>query len=112
MWVISQTFSKNLLKHQNIASTLTDRSGCDIRLTVTESKQYITTEGYPQSYLGDQDCSYNFMGPSGRKMLVFFEDVKLETDFDYLVFRKLNNLCIFSKKKFLNTAVFASFWQN
>ena len=69
-------------------SHLTDRSGCDIRLTVTEMKQYITTEGYPDSYLDNQNCSFDFEAPSGWKILVFFEDVDLEIGYDYVVFRK------------------------
>ena len=59
---------------------------------MTETKQYITTEGYPNSYLDDQDCSFNFVAPSGRRILVFFEKVQLETGFDYVILRKLKNL--------------------
>ena len=57
-------------------------------LNVTDRKQYITTEGYPNGYLNNQDCSFNFVAPYGRKIIVFFEDVGLELGYDYIVFRK------------------------
>ena len=55
---------------------------------MTETKQYISTDGYPNSYLDNQDCSFNFVAPSGRKILVFFEDVELEATYDFVLFRE------------------------
>ena len=81
--------------------TLTDMSGCDVRLTVTETKQYITTEGYPNSYPDNQDCSFNFVAPSGRNVILYFEDFHLETEFDYIVFRKLKKYNLSSQKSVL-----------
>ena len=81
--------------------TLTDMSGCDVRLTVTETKQYITTEGYPNSYPDNQDCNFNFVAPSGRNVILYFEDFHLETEFDYVVFRKLKKYNLPSQKSVL-----------
>ena len=69
---------------------LIDIAGCDINLTVTETKQYIATEGYPNNYKNNQDCEFNFMAPSGRKIIVQFEDFNLEYFHDFLIFRKLH----------------------
>ena len=55
---------------------------------MTETKQYISTEGYPNSYDDNQYCSYNFVAPSGWKILVFFEDVELEATYDFVIFRE------------------------
>ena len=67
----------------------TDASGCDIDLNVTTTKQYITTQGYPSRYLHDQDCDFQFVVPSGEKILLFFEDFQLESGYDYIYLRKL-----------------------
>ena len=54
---------------------------------MTETKQYIATEGYPSSYKQNQDCEFNFVAPTGRKIIVQFEDFNLEEEYDYLYFR-------------------------
>ena len=65
-------------------------------LDVSDRKQYITTEGYPHGYLNNQDCSFNFVAPYGQKILVFFEEVNLEKNYDFVVLRKyLNVLLVF-----------------
>ena len=69
---------------------LLDVAGCDVTLTVTETKEYVATEGYPNNYKHNQDCEFNFMAPSGRKIIVQFEDFHLEFQSDYLYFRKLD----------------------
>ena len=69
---------------------LLDAAGCDVNLTVTETKQYIATEGYPNNYKQNQDCEFNFVAPTGRKIIVQFEDFNLEEEYDYLYFRKLH----------------------
>ena len=65
-----------------------DTSACNIDLNVTDTRQYITTVGYPRYYLDNQNCSYTFVAPSGRRILVFFDDVGLEKGYDNVVFRK------------------------
>ena len=65
-----------------------DVTACDIVLTVTDTKQYVATEGYPDSYQNNQDCDFTFEAPSGRRIAVFFEDFQLESPFDHLHFRK------------------------
>ena len=57
---------------------------------MTETKQYIATEGYPNNYKQNQDCEFNFVAPTGRKIIVQFEDFNLEEEYDYLYFRKLH----------------------
>ena len=47
-------------------------------LEVTETKQYITTEGYPRNYENDQHRSFNFVAPPGERIIAFFEDFRLE----------------------------------
>ena len=59
---------------------------------MTDAKQYIATEGYPNSYMGDQDCEFNFEAPSGRKIIVMFEDFDLEIGYDFIHFRELHNI--------------------
>ena len=79
---------------------LLDVAGCDITLTVTETKQYVATEGYPNSYKNNQDCNFNFVAAPGRKIIVLFEDFNLQEheqlehddDYDYLSFRKSHNM--------------------
>ena len=66
-----------------------DVGGCDVTLSVTDTKQYIATEGYPHSYKDNQDCAFNFEAPSGRKIIVMFEHFDLEIGDDYIRFRKL-----------------------
>ena len=56
---------------------------------MTDTKQYVATEGYPHKYKHNQDCSFNFKAPPGRKIIVMFEDFHLEHDYDFLYFRKL-----------------------
>ena len=56
---------------------------------MTDTKQYVATEGYPHYYKDNQDCNFNFEAPSGRKIIVMFEDFHLERRFDFLYFRKL-----------------------
>ena len=56
---------------------------------MTDTKQYVATEGYPHNYKDNQDCNFNFEAPSGRKIIVMFEDFHLEARFDFLYFRKL-----------------------
>ena len=68
---------------------LLDAVGCDVNFTVTETKVYIATEGYPNKYKQNQDCEFNFVAPTGRKIIVQFEDFNLEEEYDYLYFRKL-----------------------
>ena len=60
-------------------------------LNVADRKQYITTVGYPDGYLDNQDCRFNFVAPSGQKILIFFEDVNLEKNHDFVVLRKYIN---------------------
>ena len=67
---------------------LSDPSGCDVDLTATNVKQYISTDYYPRRYLDNQDCTFTFMAPFGGEILVFFEDVQLEEGFDFVMFRK------------------------
>ena len=74
----------------NISSL--DVSGCDVSLNVTDTKQYIATEGYPNSYKGDQNCEFTFEAPSGRKIIVMLEDFDLEEGFDFIHFRELHNM--------------------
>ena len=81
-WFVFLLYNINLL----------DAAGCDVTFTVTETKQYIATEGYPNYYKNNQDCEFNFIAPSGRKVLVLFEDFNLENHFDYLYFRKLHKI--------------------
>ena len=69
-----------------------DVTACDIDLTVTDTKQYVATEGYPDNYKNNQDCRFHFEAPSGRRIVVLFEDFNLETGYDYLHFRKLYNM--------------------
>ena len=69
-------------------------TGCDVTLTVTATKQYFATEGYPYNYKNNQDCHFNFEAPFGR-IVVSFVDFFLEDGFDFLHFRKLHN---FEKK--------------
>ena len=61
---------------------------------MTDTKQYIATEGYPYSYKGDQDCEFNFEAPSGMKIIVMFEDFDLEIGYDFIHFRELHNIDI------------------
>ena len=68
-----------------------DVSGCDVNLTVTDTKQYFATEGYPFKYKHNQDCHFNFEAPPGRRISVFFEEFHLEDKYDFLHFRKLHN---------------------
>ena len=56
---------------------------------MTDTKQYVATEGYPYKYKPRQDCDFNFKAPSGRKIIVMFEDFHLGSFFDSLYFRKL-----------------------
>ena len=66
-----------------------DPSGCGVDLIVTETKQYVATEGYPNSYKDSQFCEFHFMAPSGQKFIVLFEDFNLQVDHDYIFFCKL-----------------------
>ena len=66
-----------------------DVGGCDVTLSVTDTKQYIATEGYPQIYKDNQDCEFNFEAPSGRKIIVMFEHFDLQRHVDFIRFRKL-----------------------
>ena len=83
----------------DINANLLDVAGCDITLNVTDTKQYVATEGYSHNYKNNQDCNFNFVAPSGRIFIVLFEDFHLEepgplsffVDYDYLHFRKLHN---------------------
>ena len=68
-----------------------DLSGCDVNLTVTDTKQYFATEGYPYSYKRNQNCHFNFNAPAGRKIIVIFKVFDLEYGFDFLHFRKLQS---------------------
>ena len=68
----------------------TDAAAYDINLTVTDTAQYIATEGYPiRYYMNNQDCSFNFMASPGRKFIVMFEEFDLEAGYDFIHFRKL-----------------------
>ena len=67
-----------------------DVAGCDITLTVTDSTQFVATEGYPNDYKNSQDCDFNFVAPSGRRIVVVFEDFNLEEGYDFIHFRKIN----------------------
>ena len=69
-----------------------DVSGCDVTLTVTDTKQYFATEGYPYSYKDNQDCAFNFEAPAGRRIVVVFEVFNLEARFGFLYFRKFQNI--------------------
>ena len=66
--------------------------GCNIDLSVTETTQYIATEGYPDNYRNNQNCSFNFVAPPGRRITVLFEDFQLEWRADFLHFRKLYSM--------------------
>ena len=68
-----------------------DAAGCNVNLTVTDTKEYIATSGYPFNYLNNRECEYNFNAPPGRKIIVLFEDFQLEEGFDFLYFRKSHN---------------------
>ena len=61
-----------------------DASGYDINLGLTSTKQYVSTQGYPNSYLHDQDCDFQFEVPPGEKIIVFIENIKLECGFDFI----------------------------
>ena len=65
-------------------------TGCDVTLTVTDTKQYFATEGFPNGYKKNQDCYFTFEAPLGRRIVVFFEDFDLEVFYDFLHFRKLH----------------------
>ena len=67
-----------------------DFAACGIIVTVTDTKQYVAAEGYPHYYKDNQDCNFNFKAPSGRKIIVMFEDFNLEDSFDFLYFCKLH----------------------
>ena len=69
---------------------LPDTIGCDVNLIVNETKQYFATEGYPHGYNSNQDCSFNFKAPTGRRIVVFFVDFNLEVNHDFLHFRELH----------------------
>ena len=56
---------------------------------MTDTKQYVATEGYPHNYKDNQDCNFNFEASSGREIIVLFEDFHLEAEYDFLYFRKL-----------------------
>ena len=71
-----------------------DISGCDVTLNVTDTKQYFGTEGYPHYYKNNQNCHFNFMAPSGTKIIVVFEVFNLEKNYDFLYFRKFQNIKI------------------
>ena len=75
----------------NIPS-LSDVAGCDITLNVTDTKQYIATEGYPKGYKNNQTCNFNFLAPPGRIFFVMIEHFDLEVCCDRLHFRKLHNV--------------------
>ena len=97
----------SLHRVKNIFSS--DTSGCDVNLTVTDTKQSFATEFYPYFYNRNQNWDFNFVAPSGRKIIVVFEDFNLEHGFDFLHFRKFqssdtsNTLTIIQKtfKEFL-----------
>ena len=57
---------------------------------MTDTKQYVATEGYPSFYKNYQDCNFNFKAPSGRYIIVMFEDFSLGNKNDRLYFRKLH----------------------
>ena len=59
-------------------------------MPVTDTKQYVATVGYPHYYKDNEDCKFNFKAPSGRKIIVMFEDFDLEDHYDFLYFRKLH----------------------
>ena len=65
-------------------------TGCDVNLTVTDTRQCFATEGYPKGYKDNQVCHFNFKAPPGRRIVIFFIDFHLEHDYDYLVLRKLH----------------------
>ena len=70
--LVSLMFSKT-----NIFSILLDVLGCDITLNVTDTTQYVATEGYPDEYRNNQNCEFNFVAPPGRTFVVMFEDFNL-----------------------------------
>ena len=57
---------------------------------MTDTRQYVATKDYPHNYNHNQDCNFNFKAPSGRKIIVMFEDFNLEDNYDFLYFRKLH----------------------
>ena len=65
-----------------------DATGCDVYLTVTDTKQFFATEGYPHNYKDNQDCHLNFIAPLGRRIVVFFVDFHLDYVHDFLYLRK------------------------
>ena len=70
-----------------------DPSGCTVSLRVTDTKQYIATEGYPYHYKNNQRCRFSFRAPAGRRIVIVFEGVDLQLPssnryLDYLHFRK------------------------
>ena len=66
-----------------------DVAACNITLNVTDTRQYLATEGYPHRYQNDQDCYFNFEAPIGRRVVVFFEHIFLVTGRDFLILREL-----------------------
>ena len=85
--------------HCKWKSPSSDPTGCDVNLTVTEMKQYFATEGYPNGYMNNEDCYFNFEAPPGRRIVIFFVGFHLEHEFDYIHLRKLPN---FNKRYLVN----------
>ena len=46
----------------------------------------------PDSYRSNQNCSFNFEAPTGRRIVVFFEDFHLEDEFDFIHFCELSTM--------------------
>ena len=97
-WNRSKEISNHTFLYGNVkillCLVLVDIAACDITLNVTDTKQYIATEGYPISYMNDQNCEFNFVAPPGRRFFVIFEDFDLEEDFDFIILRMLHIIYI------------------
>ena len=90
-----------------------------MNLTVTETRQYFATEGYPDSYKNNQDCHINFEAPPGMRFVVFFLEFNLELHVDFLHFRKLlfktdsqtnNTYDILENLPYVPESVFQALW--
>ena len=56
-----------------------DVTVCNITVTVTETTQYLATQGgsIPDNYRPNQPCPFNFEAPTGRTIVISFDFGKL-----------------------------------
>ena len=76
-------FTFNILQHHH-----SDQSGCNVLIYANETLQYFATQHYPSSYLDNQDCSFTFVAPPGDVVVVTFDHVDIELDYDFILLRK------------------------